>query len=307
MKASIQASLQLMGILVGAGVFTACGSATTPTVEALSTAETDAVLNSVSSGYGLSYGEPSKIIGSNGLIPIKSDGSNIDSKIRPYLDAMGVIELGTGGICSGTHVGNGYVLTAGHCFFSASDGTNRTASNRACANVKVHWGYRGSPKTGNPKPLVTKTSQCSKIIYAELSPTRDFALFKVDSAPRASVPMAIESRRTPTGTKLTILGFPSGRPLEWSQYCSLRSSQEASLNSIKTTATFVYNCDTEPGNSGSSVIAFNSQGQPYVVGIHNGAAPLGIDYNYATYAYDVRMVLRSQGFDLDQSLRISGL
>lgn len=253
------------------------------------------------------YGEESKIIGQNTMIPVKADGSNVEASLRPYLDAFGIISIGNAGACSGTHIGNGYVLTAGHCFFDETTTGTRIKQNTACANIKVYWGYRGSPSTGSPKPLVTLNSQCTKIIYAEQTAQRDFAVFKVDTAPKAVVGIATETKRTLAGTKLTIFGYPQARPLEWSQYCALQVSSTAGISSIKGQSTFVYNCDTEPGNSGSSVLAINSNGQPKVVGIHDGAAPAGIDYNYATYMYDVRTVMKSKGFDLDRAVASGGI
>lgn len=241
---------------------------------------------------------PSKIIGLNTMVAIKADGSNIDSNLRPSLDAFGIISIGSAGACSGTHIGNGYVLTAGHCFFDETFIGTRILQNRTCENIKVFWGYRGSPATGNPKPLVSLQSQCAKLIYAEQTQQRDFAIFRVDQAPKVAVGISTENRRTQSGTKLTMVGYPQGRPLEWSQYCPLQSVSSAGLSAIKGQSTFVYTCDTEPGNSGSAVLAIRSNGQPMVVGVHDGAAPMGIDFNYATYLYDIRSVLKSKGFDL---------
>jgi V8-like Glu-specific endopeptidase len=61
-----------------------------------------------------------------------------------------------------------------------------------------------------------------------------------------------------------------------------------------------YQCDTQPGNSGSSVIAFNSAGVPKVVAVHDAAAPDPIRYNIGTYMYDIRQVLKKDGVDLDK-------
>jgi V8-like Glu-specific endopeptidase len=59
-----------------------------------------------------------------------------------------------------------------------------------------------------------------------------------------------------------------------------------------------YQCDTQPGNSGSSVIAINSAGQPKVVAVHDAAAPDPIQYNIGTYMFDIRQTLAKNGFDL---------
>ncbi len=260
----------LTGLVI---TLSACGKAA-PTIEAIS-ATNDNIYNSYQS----------RIIGENNLIKVKKDGSNVDTSLRGYLDAFGIISLGEG-VCSGTHLGNGYVLTAGHCL--VPQGQQGILADKECSKVKVYWGYRGSPETGSPKPAVSKVSQCTKIVYAELSPTKDFAIFKVDVAPSISIPISKSLTRASDGTKLTIFGYPQGRPLEWSQYCKLTSMPS-------NPAAFAYQCDTEPGNSGSSVLAINSSGKPMVVGIHDAGYE---DHNLATHLSEAIKTMKNKGFDL---------
>ena len=162
----------------------------------------------------------------------------------------------------------------------------------------MYWSYRGSPDTGNPKPLVTLVSQCTQVIYAERSATRDFGFFKVDKAPAVSIPISTDSKRTPDNTKITLFGYPQARPLEWSQYCALKKSIRVS--GVMSASQFAYQCDSEPGNSGSSVLAVAANGTIKVVGIHDAAGPDTINYNIATYMYDIRKVLLTKGINLDQ-------
>jgi V8-like Glu-specific endopeptidase len=240
--------------------------------------------------------EESKIIGIRPLVPVRADGSNLESVLRKTLDAFGLIAIGNAGSCSGTHLGNGYVLTAGHCFLEQAGVP--VLANQACDNVKLYWGYRGSPTTGSPKPLITGSSKCMKLIYAELSPAMDFAIIQVDNPPKAAVKVAVESKRTKDDTKITIFGYPMGRPLEWSQYCSAKRSNSVAEPPFSSESRLAYQCDTQPGNSGSSVIAINSAGEPKVVAVHDAAAPDPIQYNIGTYMYDIRQTLMKNGFDL---------
>ena len=278
---SALASLSLLAL-------TACGQHSPVQVEALSEPQGQAQASAVN------Y-QPSKIIGINPLVPIRADGSNLEPALRPYLDAFGIVALGNSGSCSGTHLGNGYVLTAGHCFAEMG----QTLKNQACGNTKVYWGYRGSPATGSPKPIVTGMSPCTRIVYAELSEARDFAIFQVSNPPKARVAIAVESARTAANTKLTIFGYPQGRPLEWSQYCPLRRNTVITYQTPNA-ARMAYQCDTEPGNSGSSVMAIGTQGAR-VVGVHDAAAPDPIKYNIGTYMFDIRQTTYKQtGVNLDQ-------
>ena len=268
----------LLGLVL---TLSACGKNASPTVDAISTSKQDSVYS----------GQQSKIIGENNLIKVKKDGSNVESTLRGYLDAFGIISLGEG-VCSGTHLGNGYVLTAGHCI--VPEGQNGIVTNKDCGKIKVYWGYRGSPDTGSPKPTVSLVSQCTKVIYAELSNDRDFAVFKVDKGPSVSLP--ISASRAQSGAKLTIFGYPQGRPLEWSQYCKLIPAGSSQTR-------FEHQCDTEPGNSGSSVLAINSSGKPVVIGIHDA----GLDeYNLGTNLADAIVTMKAKtGFNLSSATKTS--
>jgi V8-like Glu-specific endopeptidase len=265
----------LLGLVL---TISACGHNSGPTVEAISAVKQSPIYSS----------DQSKIIGQNDLIKVKADGSNVDTNLRQYLNAFGIIDMGNAS-CSGTHIGNGYVLTAGHCILP--DGQSGILTNKDCSNIKVLWGYRGSPDTGSAKPVVIISSQCTNVVYAERSALRDFAIFKVDRAPSVALPISRSGIHPSAGTKLTIFGYPQGRPLEWSQYCPL-------VNIDSVPSQFAYQCDTEPGNSGSSVLAINSSGTPVVVGIHDLGLPTD-DYNVATQFSDaVAAVKAKTGTDL---------
>ena len=58
-----------------------------------------------------------KIIGDNDLIAVDSTGSNIPERYHNLLNAFGRMSMG----CTATHIGNGYVLTAGHCFYASAE------------------------------------------------------------------------------------------------------------------------------------------------------------------------------------------
>ncbi len=253
----------------------ACGKNSSPSVEAISAVKQDSVYTS----------QQTKIMGENNLIKVKKDGSNVDAGLRKYLDAFGIVSLGQG-VCTGTHIGNGYVITAGHCILP--EGQEGVLANKECSKIKVYWGYRGSPETGSPKPVVTLASQCTTVVYAEKTNVRDFAIFKVDQAPSVALPISKSGMSAANGTKLTIFGYPQGRPLEWSQYCK--------LNAVSNSQTqFTHLCDTEPGNSGSTILAINSSGVPMVVGIHDAGYD---EYNIGTYLSSALAAMKAKGFNL---------
>ncbi len=276
-------------------LLSACGAQVTP-------ARQNAEVSSEDLSKTLYSSFPSKIIGNSPLISVNADGSNIDANLRSSLDAFGIISINNQGACTGTHLGNGYVLTAGHCLLDESAPKPQKTANQSCSNIKIYWGFRGSPSNGTPKPIVIGQSQCTQVVYAELSADRDFGIFKVDQAPNAKIHASTSSTRATSGTRITIFGYPQARPLEWSQYCAVQNKNAAGLDGGPTSgqSIFVHQCDTQPGNSGSSIIAVGSNGLS-VVGVHDGAAPSGVNYNYGTYMYDIRAILKTRGFDLDQA------
>lgn len=302
MKNQSIASL-IVGIAILGGSLSGCGNNRATSVEPITPAEVDAAALADSDTLA-AQNFPSKIIGINPLVKVKADGSNLDANLRAKIDAFGLLAIAatpsnsSSGFCSATHIGNGYVITAGHCFFNESAPGPQKKVNAACPELKVHWGYRGSPATGSASPVVTSIGQCTSVVYAELSATRDFGIFKVDHAPSVSVPLANDNARPAPNTKLTIFGYPQARPLEWSQYCPLVKTIAAAAK--MPASRFAYQCDTEPGNSGSAVLSVSPTGDLRVVGIHDAAAPDTLAYNIATYLFDARQVLSTNGVNLNQ-------
>jgi V8-like Glu-specific endopeptidase len=208
-----------------------------------------------------------KVIGKNDLVKVMNDGANIPEKYRPLIDAFGKISMG----CSATHIGNGLVLTAGHCF----DAPERRTNNQPCSEFTIAWGLRHDK-------AAYLTSRCDMILAAETSNDRDYAILRVSPIPPVSVELDLTARPN-VDLRITIFGHPQARPLEWSQTCGLRTSEEGGWGRFQ----FSHQCDTEPGNSGSTVLDDSSL---KVIGIHDGGRILdpgaNMGWNYATFLAD---------------------
>ncbi len=208
-----------------------------------------------------SNSDTSKIIGTNELISVQANGENLPENLRPLINAFGMLKLG----CTVTHVGNGIVLTAGHCIPQDIE----KGANAACwKDMTIQWNFRtGAGSVAN--------STCIKVIEAEKNDTHDYAILSVDNAPATKVDVDLEKRPV-IDTQITIFGHPMKRPLEWSQYCTVQAVPEKFVSPER----FGHQCDTEPGNSGSTIIDPKTL---MVIGIHNGGT---VPWNYGTFIAD---------------------
>ncbi len=229
-----------------------------------------------------------KIIGDNDLVQVNALASNIPLKYRSLVDAFGHISGG----CTATHIGNGYVLTAGHCFWA--DETPRL--DEACPTVSVDWGFREGVA-----PYLK--SQCDRLVIALRNGKDDFALFKVSPVPPVAIAPEM-NRRAVIGDTVTIFSHPDGLPLQWSKLCGIERLAHPDLPE----GSIQHKCDTNPGSSGATLInALTLK----IVGIHDGGlganpyddpnhpnSPLSTGMNYGTFILDSPLieVLRHLGF-----------
>ncbi len=204
--------------------------------------------------------EQAKVIGTNDFVVVKGDGANVPAKYRPVLDAVGHMSMG----CTATHIGNGIVVSAGHCFRATSVRKN----NFACPNVTVRWGLRAD----SPSYL---TSTCTTVLAAQQSRDIDYSIFKVSPVPAAEVAVDYAARPA-IDTTLTIFSHPRSRPLEWSQTCLLKPASSGGWGADQ----FSHQCDTDPGSSGATILDDSSLA---VIGIHDGGTSA---WNYGTFLAD---------------------
>jgi hypothetical protein len=201
--------------------------------------------------------ESEKIIGENDLVSVRKDGANLPEKYRTLVDAFGVISMG----CTATHIGDGLMLTAGHCFRAGA----QRRDNVPCPGVTIKWGVR----VDKPSYL---TSTCDIVLAMEQNSDRDYAIVKVSPAPKAKIGVDFAARPA-LDSQLTIFSHPRRRPLEWSKTCVVKSGATGGWGIDM----FSHQCDTEPGSSGATVLA---DGSLKVIGIHDGGL---VPWNYATY------------------------
>ena len=206
----------------------------------------------------------SVILGTNDLVRVSYDGTNVPMKYRGMLDAVGRIIPSK---CTVTHVGNGIAISAGHCF----RGPQARADDLPCTGLggttaTIQWGVRGEL---HAEPYLE--SSCHILALAYDPDGADYAILSVDPAPPRVARVTFE--RPVAGQALTIFSHPQGRPLEWSQVCPRGDARSPEV--------FKHSCDTERGSSGAPVL---DDAGVAIAGIHNGG--YANDFNYATYVAD---------------------
>ena len=204
---------------------------------------------------------PSSIVDGVDFIRVKEDLSNIPQKFHNAAESIGRLSMG----CTGTHIGDGLVLTAGHCF----DALSRIEKNQPCPNVKIAWGFRGS----RPSSMV---STCQNVIIKQNRPGADYALIEVQPIPANKVEVDLRNLDF-NNERATLFSHPRRQPLLWSRYCKLKILDPAPRD-----PTFLYHqCDTEPGSSGAALILERNL---KIVSLHKGGLDFGIIgvWNYST-------------------------
>lgn len=217
----------------------------------------------------LADGEINKIIGENDLIAVAGDGSNIPFRYRKLIDAFGLMNMG----CTATHIGRGYVLTAGHCFWAG----DTPQIDQSCSDTTIQWGYRQDK-------AAYLTSQCERIIIAQRTDGADFAIIKVSPIPEAFV-LPDLTRHAATGDTVTVFSHPDEEPLKWSQLCGVELSHHPDVD----VHSLAHRCDTNPGSSGATILnALTLK----IVAIHDGGyagelnsptEPVKSGMNYGTF------------------------
>jgi V8-like Glu-specific endopeptidase len=232
---------------------------------------------------GEDLGETSEgvIIGTNDLVSVTAGGANVPAKYRPHIDGIGRLAktaAATKGFCSATHLGNGIAVSAGHCWGAGTGRQNNVSctSGSTCAGNAVQWGTTSGGSSS--------VSNITRILAMQVSTSGgrlDYAFFEVSPIPPTSIRVDW-SGKAPVGRTLTIFSHPGGRTMEWSTTCPLAKAASTQIT---------YNCDTEGGSSGASVL---DDASLTVQGIHWGGATSG---NSATYILDtpVREFLQPDG------------
>lgn len=190
----------------------------------------------------------------------------------PYASLFDAFAILAPLVCTATHLGNGVVITAGHCFEEKpADGVPnyaRVLDDDGCLarvdgfqeKVTMRWGYRYGHK-----PYLK--SECARVVAREWTIERDFAVMLIapnqGQLPRATVEPELAD--PVKGSDITMFSHPNTASLRWSGVCKLGQPDSETL------PYFLHRCSTDGGSSGAAVIDTTTR---KVVGIHLGEQDL---------------------------------
>lgn len=182
------------------------------------------------------------------------------------------------GGCTATHVGGGYLVTAGHCVINAK---GITTTNRAAQSL---WVYGYDIQEQRP----TEVGVRAQVITHEYRAGFDSAVLYAESlAGQPALPVDYESwsvggpLRLSGTTQVQIIGLSSSR-LGYSSRCNAEASSSVP-NGPPTM--FLHDCDTEAGDSGAPLLR-NGR----VVGIHAGSFREVTDRGPRNYAFPTQQI-----------------
>jgi V8-like Glu-specific endopeptidase len=194
---------------------------------------------------------PERIIGENNLEPIENA---VGTVLWDYAQGVARVEMG-GGLCTGFRIGETLMMTNNHCLSS-------------CSSTKFRFRYERA---------VTREQQAVfKCVSVPAKNSQlDYAIMRVEleSGDPEGIPVFSLDRRPLLDDQLLFLaGHPAGRlkEMDRSEGCKVETPPGADVQNI------THTCDTEGGNSGSSVLGRETG---YVVGLHWGYTSL----NQATW------------------------
>ena len=155
--------------------------------------------------------------------------------------------------CTAFHVGNGVVLTAGHCvpYECHVDGAQPATS------LSIKWSA--------PEGVPARVSAVTRVLSCVRSYSLDYAVLRVSDPPREWLSLEANWKIPQAkGVPLFMITYPDKDTLSIVDGCS---SQNFSGSHLISDYNFIHSCSVSPHSSGSPILL---EGSRLVVGIHQG-------------------------------------
>lgn len=154
------------------------------------------------------------------------------------------------GVCTGTLIAPDHIITAAHCFFTASGRPLRIDQAR------VRFGFYG-----DVVPNGDGEDFALALPPAEFDVALDYAILKVQGSPGLQLGIApISAQRPVAGQELMLVHHPLGQPMRVTRKdCRVVNARTFVESEVR------HHCDTLPGSSGAPIF---TEINPSFVGIH---------------------------------------
>lgn len=171
---------------------------------------------------------------------------------KPFCDDMKFVQQPSLADCSGFYLGDGLLMTAGHCVADES-GEVRNIKTKKCASNTWVIGYQQDNLSESGELAINSSQayQCDEVVSASYTSALDYAIIRLKGDLEQLKAVQLNpGQNLDRGVEVIMAGYPSGLPLKMTDHASIYySSPSASY--------FKTDLDAFFGNSGSPV--FNEQ------------------------------------------------
>lgn len=166
---------------------------------------------------------------------------------RPFCEGLRFEKESQAADCSGFYIGNGYLMSAGHCFVSP-DETVVDGKSELCTKKKWVTNYliSNTDQGGNTHVNDSDLYSCEKIVVAKNTRDIDFAIVKIKGDLSRLQAVKLNFNEVQRGDKVSLAGHPSGLPLKYTGGATVYSNS-------KSQSYFKSDLDSFFGNSGSPI------------------------------------------------------